>query len=163
MRLNRDAKCFFPVESKDCTKSASYEVGQHGSYLFASEFSVVNTRGVQSDLKGLSLSKFFRKTFPSYSSSTLYVSIPEYYFGIILIDFCLIILLYKELKFLLFQRSVVKIGTSDQYSNTFKANCSTRFVYMYIFPYIVSVSVKQLYQSKAYTVCLLINKQLNLN
>ena len=25
MRLNRDAKCFFPVESKDCMKSASYE------------------------------------------------------------------------------------------------------------------------------------------
>ena len=25
VRLNRDAKCFFPVESKDCMKSASYE------------------------------------------------------------------------------------------------------------------------------------------
>ena len=25
MKLNRDAKCFFPVESKDCMKSASYE------------------------------------------------------------------------------------------------------------------------------------------
>ena len=55
--------------------------------------------------------------------------------------------LYKELKFLLFQRSVV--GTSDQYSNTFDANCSTRIAYMYIHSYTVSVGVKQLYESMA--------------
>ena len=61
-------------------------------------------------LKGFALSKFDRKIFPSYSvlSSALYVSVPGYYFSIILIDF---FKLYKELKFLLFQRSVV--GTSD--------------------------------------------------
>ena len=37
--------------------------------------------------KGLALSKFDRKTFSSYSSSALYVSVPGYYFSIILIDF----------------------------------------------------------------------------
>ena len=48
-------------------------------------------------------------------------------------------------------------------SNTFKAKCSIRIVHMYIYSYIVSVSVKQLYISKIYTMCLSINKQLNLN
>ena len=55
------------------------------------------------DCKGFALFKFDRKTIPFYSSSALYVSITGYYFGIILLDF----LLYKELNFLLFQRSVV--------------------------------------------------------
>ena len=36
---------------------------------------------------GLALSKFDRKTFSSYSSSALYVSVPGYYFSILLIDF----------------------------------------------------------------------------
>ena len=38
------------------------------------------------DLKGFALSKFDRKTFPFYSSSVLYFSVPGCYFRIILID-----------------------------------------------------------------------------
>ena len=37
--------------------------------------------------KGFALSKFDRKIFPPYSSSSLYVSVPGYNFSIILIDF----------------------------------------------------------------------------
>ena len=48
-------------------------------------------------------------------------------------------------------------------SNTFKANNLTRIVHMYIYSYTVSVSVKVLYKSKVFTVCLLSNEQLNLN
>ena len=51
----------------------------------------------------------------------------------------------------------------DTSSDIFKANCSTRIVYMYMHSYTVSAIVKQLYQSKEYTVCLILNKQLNLS
>ena len=82
--------------------------------------------------KSFALSKLDRKTFPSYSSSALYVSVPGYYFSIILIDFLKIKDRWLEL--------LTK-------SNTSKANCSTRIVYTYIYSYTVSVSVKQLYKS----------------
>ena len=40
-------------------------------------------------------------------------------------------------------------------SKAFKANCSTRIVYMFNDSYIISVEVlKQLFKFKAYTVCL---------
>ena len=52
-------------------------------------------------LKRFALSKRDCKTFPSYSSSALFVSVPGYYFSIILIDF---LKFYEELKFLFFSK-----------------------------------------------------------
>ena len=106
------------------------------------------------DLQGFALCKYDRKTLPSYSISALYVSEIECYFSIILIDF--FNLIDKELKFRSFQRSVVR--TSDQfYCYTSKANYSTRIVHLLVYRF------SQRYKSNVYTVCLLINKQSNLN
>ena len=104
-------------------------------------------------ITGFGLCKFDRKTLPSNSSSVLYVLVTGHFYSIYIV--IVLFKLYKELKFLLFQRSVVRI--CDQFSfycNTFRANCSIRI--MYIYSYTVSVSVKQLYKSKVYTFCLLI-------
>ena len=53
---------------------------QRGSSLFRYQFAIVRVVRLGL-LKGYALSKFDRKTFPSYSSSTLYVSVPGYYFS----------------------------------------------------------------------------------
>ena len=44
--------------------------------------------------------KFDRNTFPPYSRYALYISVPVYYFSIILIE----LLIMEKLKFFLFQR-----------------------------------------------------------
>ena len=107
---------------------------RRGSSLFRYQFAIV--RDVRLGLlKSFALSKLDSKTFPSYSSSALYVSVPGYYFSTILIDFLKII-----------QRTKIYFYFKDQWlelltkSYTFKAN-------MYIFSYTVFVNVKQLYRS----------------
>ena len=78
-----------------------------------------------------------------HSSSALFVSVPGFCFGIILKDFKL----YKKLNYFHFKDQWLELLTN---SNTLKANCSNRFVYIYPYMYTVSVSVKQLYKSYWY-------------
>ena len=90
------------------------------------------------DLKGFALSKFDRKTFPSYSSSALYVSIPGYYFSIILIDFLIIQSTYINF--------ISKMSGWNFWQMLARPKQTTQ-PELFIYSYIVSVSVKQLYKS----------------
>ena len=142
-------KCSFSL----CTGEAV----RRGSSLFRYQFATA--RGVRLGI--LKVSLYLSSTARHFRLIQVRSCMAQYQdnISVFLIDF---FKLYKELKYFYFKAEWLKLLTN---SNTFRANCSTRIAYnvMYIYSYTVSVCVKQLYKSKVYTVCLLINIILNLN